>query len=90
MVDLVSNGRAETWDAAYDKAVRLDDDLFKQTVAERERKALEAEDKRRKEAVDRARGVTPPAKTSPAVGGVAKPKGLDALLSATLDKAGLQ
>jgi hypothetical protein len=90
MVDLVSGGQADTWDAAYDKAVRLEDDLYQEVLVNRERKALEAEEKRRQEAVNRARGVTPPAKTTPTVhSGNSKPKGLDAILSSQLDKAGL-
>jgi hypothetical protein len=90
MVDLVSRGMADEWGTAYDKAVRLEDDLYTEVLADRERKALEAAEKRRQEAVNKAKGVTPPAKTTPTVhSGSVKPKGLDALLSDNLDKAGV-
>jgi hypothetical protein len=87
MIDLVSEGKAENWEIAYNKAVRLNDDLYNQNIAERERNALAAEEKRRKEAVEKAKHAAP-VRTSHGVSGGTKPKGLDAHLNSAFSKFG--
>lgn len=89
MLQLVANGQAETWEAAYLKAVRLDDDLYKASVeAERQRVAAEAE-KQRQEAVNKAKKAGPVAKSDGTPHGGTALKGLDAHLSAALEKHNL-
>lgn len=86
MIQLVAEGRSDTWDDAYNKAVRLDDELFDQLVKDRERKAFDAEEKRRQEAVQKARGASP-VRTSHGVGAT-RAKGLDAALDGAMSKFG--
>ena len=89
MIQLVASNQADTWDAAYSKAVRLDDDLYKQTVeAERQRVAAEAE-KQRLEAVEKAKKAQPVKSSDGAPKGGQQLKGLDAHLSAAIDRMGV-
>ena len=89
MIQLVASGQADTWDAAYTKAVRLDDDLYKQSVeTERQRVAAEA-DKARQEAVDKAHKAKPVKTSEGSPKGGAELKGLDAHLGAALERSGL-
>lgn len=90
IIQLVANGHADSWEVAYDRAVRLDDDLYRQTVeAERARVAAEAE-KQRLAAVEKAKKAAPVRTTDGAPAGGVKLSGLDAVLNAALDKAGIQ
>jgi hypothetical protein len=89
MIQLVASGQADTWDAAYTKAVRLDDDLYKQTVeAERQRVAAEAE-RARLEAVAKAKKAAPVSKSDGSPKGGSELKGLDAHLSAAIERSGI-
>lgn len=89
MIQLVSTGQAETWEAAYAKSVRLDDELYRQTMeAERQSVAAETE-KRRLEAVEKAKKVSPVKSSDGSPKGAAQPKGLDAHLSGALERAGI-
>lgn len=89
MIQLVASGQVQTWDDAYVKSVRLDDDLYKQTVdTERQRVAADAE-KQRLEAVEKARKAQPVKSSDGSPKGAAQMKGLDAHLSAALDRAGI-
>lgn len=88
MIRLVADGQAETWEQAYAKAVRLDDDLYKQTLeAERQRVAAEAE-RARQDAVEKAKKAQPVKSSSVVPQGGTVRKGLDAHLGAALDRAG--
>lgn len=89
MIQLVASGQADTWDTAYSKSVRLDDDLYKQTVeAERNRVAAEAE-KQRLEAVDKANKARPVKTSDGSPKGGTQMKGLDALISGAMERAGI-
>lgn len=89
MIQLVASNQADTWDAAYIKAVRLDDELYKQTVeAERQRVAAEAE-KARLEAVEKAKKAQPVKSSDGAPKGGQQLKGLDAHLSAAIERMGV-
>jgi len=89
MIQLVASGQADTWDNAYAKAVRLDDELFKQTVeAERASVAAEAE-KQRLAAVDKANKAKPVKSSDGSPKGASQLKGLDAHISGAMERAGL-
>lgn len=88
MIQLASTGAADTWDAAYSKAVRLDDDLYKETVesaAKREREALE---KARQEAVEKARKAAPVHTSNSQPRGGSANRGMDAHIEQAMAKAG--
>lgn len=90
IIQLVANGHADSWEVAYDRAVRLDDDLHRQTIeAERARVAAEAE-KQRLAAVEKAKKAAPVRTTDGAPAGGVKLTGLDAYLNSALDRAGFQ
>lgn len=93
MVKLVRDGDADTWDDAYDMSVWADRELRTQMVAAEKNSVAEAErqaeEKRRTEAVTKAKGAAPVV-TSHGVKGGTKPKGLDALLEQTLSSRGYQ
>jgi hypothetical protein len=88
MLQLAANGQADTWDAAYTKATRLDDDLHKEIIeaaAKREREALE---KQRQESVEKAKRAQPIRESNSAPRGDAGKKGLDNHIDAALSRAG--
>jgi hypothetical protein len=89
VIRLVADGQAESWETAYSKAVRLDDDLHKQIIEAERVKALEAAEKARQEAVEKARRAQPVRSSDGAPKGGTSLKGLDAHLGAALDRAGL-
>lgn len=89
MLQLAANGQAETWDAAYTKATRLDDDLHKEVIeaaAKRERETLE---KQRQESVNKALKAQPIRESNSLPRGETGKKGLDAYLDAALTRAGV-
>jgi hypothetical protein len=89
MIQLVATNQADTWDSAYSKAVRLDDELFKQTVeAERNRVSAEAE-KARLEAVEKAKKASAVKTSSGSPKGAREVKGLDALIDGALEAHGI-
>lgn len=55
MADLMETGRADTLQAAYDKALRLDDELFQQTLAEQEKAKQDKLAQERKAKVESAK-----------------------------------
>jgi hypothetical protein len=88
MLQLAANGQADTWDAAYTKATRLDDDLHKEIIeaaAKREREALE---KQRQESVEKAKRAQPIRESNSLPRGEAGKKGLDNHIDAALSRAG--
>lgn len=88
MLQLVATNQAETWDAAYTKAVRLDDDLFKQTVEAERASVAAAAEKARLDAVEKAKKAKPVVTSGGAANGGNKLSGLDAHLSGALERAG--
>lgn len=86
MLHLVASDQAKTWDEAYSKAVRLDDELYLQTVEAERARVREAEEKARLEAVEKAKKARPVNSSSGAPRGAALSKGLDAHLSGALDR----
>lgn len=89
MLQLVADGLADTWEAAYAKAVRLDDDLHKQIVESERKSALEAAEAARKEAVAKAGKAKPVVASNSLLNGKQQLKGIDAHISAALDSIGL-
>jgi hypothetical protein len=85
-----ASGQADTWDTAYSKSVRLDDELYKQTVeAERNPRCGRAE-KQRLEAVEKAKKAQPVKSSDGSPKGGAQLKGLDAHISAAMERAGFR
>ncbi len=88
MLQLAANGQADTWEGAYSKAVRLDDDLHKgeiEAAAKREREALE---KTNREAVEKARTAGPVRTSNSMPRGDTSKKGLDSIIGDSLDRHG--
>lgn len=89
MLQLAAHGQADTWDVAYNKAVRLDDDLHKEII-ETERKRVQADlERQRQESVEKAKKAAPIRETNSMPRGDASKKGLDAHLDAALTRAGV-
>lgn len=89
MIQLVATNQADTWDSAYAKSVRLDDELFKQTVeTERNRVSADAE-KARLDAVEKAKKAGHVKTSSSSPKGASQVKGLDALLTSAMESAGI-
>jgi hypothetical protein len=89
MIRLVANGQADTWDAAYEKSVRLNDDLYKSIVESERKKALEADEAARKSALDKAKNAKRVSETSSIPNGRSSLKGIDSHIEAALDKVGI-
>lgn len=89
MIQLAASGQADTWEAAYSKAVRLDDDLHREVIESERKRALETAEKARQEAVDKAKKAPPVKTSSAAPRGDTKKKGLDAILDAAMTQAGI-
>jgi hypothetical protein len=86
MINLVRQGLSTEWNDAYQKAVRLDDELYKQSLAQTQAAVADAEAKRRQEALDKAKKAQPVVTSAAAPAGGTERKGLDAHLAAALDK----
>jgi len=81
---LVNAGETTDLQEAYEKAVRMDDDLFKQTL-QAERKAVATqEDGRRKAAVDKAKKAAPGRTSGTPPSGSVKESDLDSILRSTI------
>ena len=81
---LVNAGETTDLQEAYEKAVRMDDDLFKQTL-QAERKAVATqEDSRRKAAVDKAKKAAPGRTSGTPPSGSVKESDLDSILRSTI------
>ena len=88
MGNLIDAGEAKGLEDAYAKAVRLDDELYKQSLEAQRKSAKAEEDARRKAAVEKAKKVRPRTATAPPSGSV-KATDLDALLMESISKAGV-
>jgi hypothetical protein len=88
MGNLIDAGEAKGLEDAYAKAVRLDDELYKQSLDNQRKSAKAEEDARRKAAVEKAKKVRPRTATAPPSGSV-KSTDLDALLMESISKAGV-
>ena len=88
MGSLIQAGQANSMEDAYTKAVRLDDTLFHQTLDAERKKAEEAEEKRRAEAVAKAKKVQPTKSSSPPKGTTVS-NDLDSLLDSSISAAGI-
>jgi hypothetical protein len=86
MLHLVASDQAKTWDEAYPKAVRLDDELFQQTLEAERASVRSAEEKARLEAVEKAKKAKPVQSSSASPQGGAQRKGIDAHLGAALER----
>ena len=88
MGNLIDAGEAKSLQDAYAKAVRLDDDLYNQSLEAQRKSAKAEEDAKRKAAVEKAKKVRPRTATAPPSGSV-KPSDLDSLLLDSINKAGV-
>lgn len=88
MIRLAADKLADTWDEAYSKAVRLDDELHTQVVEQERQRVLAEADAARQAAVDKAKNATSVRASSGAPGGAAQPKGLDAHISSAMERSG--
>jgi hypothetical protein len=88
MGSLIQSGQAKELEDAYEKAIRLDDDLFKQTLDAERKKAEATETNRRNEAVEKAKKVQSKKGSRPS-GGTTQSNNLDDLIGASIDAAGI-
>ena len=88
MGQLIESGAASDLNDAYGKALRLDDSLYQQSLEAERTKVKTAEDKRRKEAVAKAKKVPTRRSANPPAGTV-QSNNLDDILGNALDNAGL-
>lgn len=88
MIRMVANDIAQTWDEAYIKAVRGDDELYKLEVENERKRVAEQAEKERLAAVEKAKGARPVKTSNSIPGGATQAKGLDAHLNAALERAG--
>ena len=88
MGNLIDAGEAKGMEEAYNKALRLDDDLYAETLKTQTAKAKKEEEKKRKLAVEKARKVKPKTSANPPKGSV-KTSDLDALLMTNIEGAGI-
>jgi hypothetical protein len=88
MGNLIDAGEAKGLEDAYAKSVRLDDELYKESLAQQRKLAKAEEDAKRKAAVEKAKKVRPRATTTPPSGSV-KVSDLDTLLMESINKVGV-
>lgn len=88
MLQLVINGQADTWEQAYSRAIRLDDELFKETVEAERKRERDALEKARQEAVDKAKKAGPISRSNAAPNGAVERKGVDAHIEAAMARHG--
>jgi hypothetical protein len=89
MIQLVASGQADTWDNAYSKSVRLDDELYQQTIAAEQAKIAADAEKARLAAVEKAKKAQPVKSSDGSPKGAASLKGLDAHIAGAMARAGL-
>lgn len=87
MGQLIQAGTASDLSDAYDKAIRLDDGLYREALEAERKKVAAAEDKRRKEALEKGRKV-PAKRSANPPGGASQATDLDSILDNTLSGAG--
>ena len=88
MLQLVATNQASTWADAYTKSVRLDDELYQQTLAEERASVAAATEAARLEALDKAKKNKRTVISGGAANGGSKPSGLDAHLTAAMERNG--
>ena len=88
MGNLIDAGEAKGLEDAYAKAVRLDDELYNESLTKQRKLAKAEEDAKRKAAVEKAKKVRPRATTPPPSGSV-KASDLDTLLMESINKVGV-
>jgi hypothetical protein len=88
MGNLIDAGEAKGLEDAYAKSIRLDDNLYKQSLDSQRKKAKAEEDAKRKAAVEKAKKVRPRTSTAPPSGSV-KTSDLDSLLMESISSAGI-
>ena len=88
MGNLIDAGEAKGLEDAYAKSIRLDDNLYKQSLDSQRKSAKAEEDARRKAAVEKAKKVRPRTATTPPSGSV-KNSDLDSLLMESISSAGI-
>lgn len=89
MIQLVATNQADSWDTAYSKSVRLDDDLYKETVETERKRVADDLEKQRQEAIDKAKGARPVKTSSALPNGSTQGKDLDSIISGAMSKAGI-
>ena len=89
MIQLVATSQADSWDAAYSKAVRLDDELYSQTVEQERQAVLAAQEKQRQEAIEKANKAKPVKMSSAMPKGATQGADLDSILSEAMAKHGM-
>jgi len=89
MIQLVATGQAPDWDAAYSKSVRLDDELYAQTVEAERQRVLQDQEKQRQEAIEKAKKAAPVKTSASLPKGNAQAKDLDSIISGAMSKAGI-
>jgi len=86
MSRLVTAGETQDLQTAYDMALRLDDDLYKETLESERAAVSRKEEAKRKAAVDKAKKTRPTQSTAPPKGAVMA-SGLDDILRDTINTA---
>jgi hypothetical protein len=86
MGNLIDAKEAEGLEDAYAKAIRLDDELYKDSLEQQRKNVKAEEDTRRKEAMKKAKNVRPRSASTPPNGAV-KTSDLDTLLKEAINKA---
>ena len=81
---LVNAGETTDLEEAYNMAVRLDNDLYKETISNERKAVTKKEEDRRKAAVDKAKKVQPARGRSALPSGSVKASDLDDLLRTSI------
>lgn len=89
MLRLVAQGMSDTWEDAYNRSIRLDDELHQELVASERKRALEEAEKQRLEALDKAKSARPVKTSSHALSGKTTGGDLDSVIGAAIAKAGI-
>jgi len=84
---LVNAGETTDLEAAYNMALRLDDDLYKETIANERKSVSKQEEARRKAAVEKAKKAQPTRGGAALPGGSVKPSDLDDILRKQIGSA---
>ena len=88
MGNLIDAGEAKGLEDAYAKSVRLDDNLYKQSLESQRKNVKAEEDAKRKSALEKAKKVRPRSAGTPPSGSV-KTSDLDSLLMESISGAGI-
>ena len=88
MINLVATNQSDSWEDAYEAAMFMDPELRKAEIERKIADAVSVENKRRQEAVEKARKAGPVVTTPSGPGGGQDLKGLDAHLRAAMAQHG--